>query len=266
MGRSGTLKAMTGSKRRRLPPAPAWVGDQRVASWGPLDEYDRASPAVDCVLFTAAEGQLGVLVHRRLVDPGEGQWALPGVFVNYGESFQQAALRALKTKVGLELGSELHEVGIDNHPDRDERGWVISVSYVGLLAASEVSRLDSTTSLAVVPVSAPPGDVVGAGLALDLPDDQAELVLGHNQLVGGALEWLRRQVYATGLVLELMPPEFTLRDLRLTYEAILGKTLNRASFQRQVVEVQRLIEPTGETRTDVSHRPAALYRAAAPTS
>jgi 8-oxo-dGTP diphosphatase len=92
----------------------------------------------------------GVVLIRRGSDPFEGQWALPGGFVEVGETVEQAAVREAAEETGLVV--ELaHLVGVYSEPERDPRGHNVSVAFLArvfggeLLAstdASEVSVLD----------------------------------------------------------------------------------------------------------------------------
>jgi 8-oxo-dGTP diphosphatase len=99
------------------------------------------------VVISAEEG---VVLIRRGSDPFEGQWALPGGFVEVGETVEEAARREAAEETGLAV--ELaHLVGVYSEPDRDPRGHNVSVAFLArvlggdLLAASdaaEVSVLD----------------------------------------------------------------------------------------------------------------------------
>jgi 8-oxo-dGTP diphosphatase len=92
----------------------------------------------------------GVVLIRRGSDPFEGRWALPGGFVEVGETVEQAAVREAAEETGLVV--ELaHLVGVYSEPERDPRGHNVSVAFLArvfggeLLAstdASEVSVLD----------------------------------------------------------------------------------------------------------------------------
>ncbi|MBO0750539.1 MAG: NUDIX hydrolase [Bradyrhizobiaceae bacterium] len=81
--------------------------------------------AVDCVVFDAA-GRL--LLIRRKNPPFRGRYALPGGYVNYGESAEQAAARELKEETGL-TATRLSLVGVYSDPQRDPRGHVVSIAY-----------------------------------------------------------------------------------------------------------------------------------------
>ncbi len=80
--------------------------------------------AVDCIVLI--EGR--VLLIRRKNEP-KG-WALPGGFVNYGETVEQAVKREIKEETGLEL-ADLRQFRVYSDPDRDPRGHCVSVVFVG---------------------------------------------------------------------------------------------------------------------------------------
>lgn len=81
-------------------------------------------PTVDVVVET--DGGV-VLVERR--NPPRG-WALPGGFVDYGETVEDAARREVREETGLEV--ELTALlGVYSDPARDPRQHNLSVVYVG---------------------------------------------------------------------------------------------------------------------------------------
>ena len=71
----------------------------------------------------------GVVLIRRGTDPYKGMWALPGGFVEVGETVENAAVREAKeeTSLDVELGSL---VGVYSKPDRDPRGHNVSVAFL----------------------------------------------------------------------------------------------------------------------------------------
>jgi 8-oxo-dGTP diphosphatase len=80
--------------------------------------------AVD--LIVELEGDRIVLIRRR--NPPHG-WALPGGFVEYGESLEAAAVREAKEETGLdiELIRQLHTY---SDPGRDPRGHTVSTVFI----------------------------------------------------------------------------------------------------------------------------------------
>lgn len=82
-------------------------------------------PTVDVVV---ERGDGRILLIRRS-NPPSG-WALPGGFVDYGESTEDAARREVLEEAGITvLLTEL--LGIYSRPDRDPRFHTLSVTYVG---------------------------------------------------------------------------------------------------------------------------------------
>lgn len=89
----------------------------------PQSQHRNPAPTVDVVIFDPARGV--VLVERRNPPPG---WALPGGFVDYGETCEAAARREAKEETGLDV--ELTAlVGVYSDPARDPRGHTLSVVY-----------------------------------------------------------------------------------------------------------------------------------------
>lgn len=85
--------------------------------------YANPVPTVDVVIEYAGGV---VLIERR--NPPLG-WALPGGFVELGETLETAARREMNEETGLELG-ELKLLGVYSDPARDPRQHTISTVYV----------------------------------------------------------------------------------------------------------------------------------------
>lgn len=129
-----------------------------------------AGPAltVDCVVFDEA-GRL-LLIERGHAS-FEGQYALPGGFVDAGETVEAAALRELKEETGLE-GRLISLIGVYSDPARDPRGHSVSVAFLIETQGSPRAG-DDASSVAFV------ADWRTQRLAFD-----------HNQIVRDALELL----------------------------------------------------------------------------
>jgi 8-oxo-dGTP diphosphatase len=79
----------------------------------------------DCVIF---DPEARVLLVRRSHAPYVGCYALPGGFVEIGETVEQACRREAQEETGIEVG-ELRLVGVYSDPHRDPRGHTVSVAY-----------------------------------------------------------------------------------------------------------------------------------------
>lgn len=92
---------------------------------------------VDVIIPDPEDGKRIVLI-RRSNEPFAGSWALPGGFVEVGESVERAAVREVKEETGL--GVELVRlVGVYSRPDRDPRGHNVSVAYLARWVSGELA-------------------------------------------------------------------------------------------------------------------------------
>ena len=81
---------------------------------------------VDCVVFDRA-GRL--LLIRRADPPFKGRYALPGGFVDIGETIEATALRELAEETGIE-GKIIRLIGVYSSPKRDPRGHTVSAAFL----------------------------------------------------------------------------------------------------------------------------------------
>ena len=70
-----------------------------------------------------------ILLIKRKNQPFKGKWALPGGFVDYGETAEDAVVREVLEETGLNtrVGSLF---GVYSDPQRDPRGHTITVVYL----------------------------------------------------------------------------------------------------------------------------------------
>lgn len=94
--------------------------------------------AVDAVVFDKA-GRI-VLIRRRN-PPFAGGFALPGGFVDVGESVEDACRRELSEETGVKVG-RLHLVGVYSDPGRDPRGHTVAVAYMASARSSNLAAGD----------------------------------------------------------------------------------------------------------------------------
>ena len=83
------------------------------------------SLAVDCVVF---DPRRRLLLVRRKNPPFCGQYALPGGYVEYGETTEHAAARELAEETGL-VAADVSLIGVYSDLHRDLRGHVVSIAY-----------------------------------------------------------------------------------------------------------------------------------------
>src|SRR5215469_14855748 len=107
-----------------------------------------------------------VLIERKNFPPG---WAIPGGFVDFGETVEDAAIREAREEISLEV--ELRALlGIYSRPDRDPRGQTVTAVYVGR-ATGTLRAADDAKSIGLFAPDAPP-----APLAFDHAEILADYV------------------------------------------------------------------------------------------
>ncbi len=117
----------------------------------PVSSQRNPALAVDIIIHPAQEPASVVLIQRRHPPLG---WALPGGFVDYGESLEQAARREAKEETGLDL-AELRQFRAYSDPTRDPRCHVVTVVY-SALGSGQAHAADDARDLKIFPLSALP--------------------------------------------------------------------------------------------------------------
>jgi 8-oxo-dGTP diphosphatase len=138
------------------------------------------SVTVDVVMLVRMEGRWKVLLIRRGNPPFEGQWALPGGFVEPNEPLEAAARRELWEETGAEP-ARLAQLRAFGDPGRDPRGWAISVAYLAVLDGS-------ATEVQQVRAGSDAGDVGWFDL-----DDPPPLAFDHAEILAHAVRQLAGQ-------------------------------------------------------------------------
>lgn len=210
-----------------------------------VHDYDVPLLSVDMTIFTVREDKLYVLLVKRAQFPAKGQWALPGGFVDLSqdEQLMDTAKRKLKEKTGVDT-PYLEQVETIGNQKRDPRGWSVTVVYFALIAHESIKLKEGNGTEEVKWVEL---DKVDHNLAFD-----------HKSIVDSCYERLRSKVQYTSLPINLLPENFTLAELQTIFEIILGKSVEKKSFRRRILDANILVE-TGEMKAG-NTRPAKLYR------
>ena len=205
-------------------------------------EHAKHYVGVDCVIFGLHEGKLNILLIKRRMMPGKGQWSLMGGFVEDNESVDDAAKRVLHQLTGLE-NVYMDQVGTFGTIDRDPGARVISVAYCALLNFDEQDHQRVT-------------DNDAHWVALE---DMPQLFFDHPLIVEKALEYLRQQVNRKPIVFQFLPDLFTLSQLQSVYEAILGEKLDKRNFRKRIID-EGVLKKTDLIDKSGSKRGATLYK------
>ena len=218
-----------------------------------LEKYPRPSVAADIVALTLRSEPTGnwraperrraaILLVKRGGHPFKGSWALPGGFLQPGESLEECARRELREETGLEA-SALVPLAPRSAPGRDPRGWILSCPYLCIVTAGAEGVRG--------------GDDAAAAEWRPLAEPGRRLAFDHDGILAGALARLREPDAARDLAFAFVPRTFTLAELRAVCLAFGLSADDPANFRRKI---RPFVEPAGGVRGGAGHRPAALYR------
>lgn len=205
-------------------------------------EHSKVWVSVDCIVFGFENNKLKLLIGRRQMDPGRGEWSLYGGFVKADESLEDAAHRVLHDLTGMKK-IYMKQVGAFGAIDRDPGERVISVAYCALINVHDYDdNLREQYGLQWVNIDALP-----------------KLYSDHNLMVRKAVNLLRQRIKTEPLSFNLLPDLFTLTQLQHVFEVILGSEIDKRNFRKRIKQFD-FIEKTELIDKVTSKRGAALYR------
>jgi 8-oxo-dGTP diphosphatase len=202
--------------------------------------YPRPALTADIITLRFNRNALEILLIERDRDPFAGCYALPGGFIDEGESPPQAAKRELLEETSV-TASVLHEVGTFGMPSRDPRGWVVSVAF-----------------LAFVPASTEPRAGDDARQARWFPLDQLpELAFDHTLIIERGQEALQRLTQTHTAPLTLIPSPFRHRHARYLYSQIWGESIPPRQLKAWLrrVEALKRVRPAQYIPTSTLKKP-----------
>ncbi len=116
-------------------------------------EYRQPKLAVDCIILV--QGRI-LLIYRKNEPVG---WALPGGFVEYGETVEQAVRREMLEETGLEL-EQLEQFHVYSDPSRDPRGHCVSVVFSAQGKGTPAAGDDALKFRLIEPGDVPESEIV----------------------------------------------------------------------------------------------------------
>ena len=205
-------------------------------------EFQKVLLSVDCIIFGFDQNKLKILIGRRNMDPGRGEWSLYGGFVRNDESLDAAAQRTLLELTGLR-NIYMSQVGAFGNIDRDPGERVVSIAYYALINVKDYSeRLRKQHGVEWVNIE-------------DIP----QMYSDHNAMVAKARKLIQQKIKTNPVGFELLPELFTLTQLQRLYEAVNGEPLDKRNFRKRIKDMD-YIEKTELIDKQTSKRGASLYR------
>jgi len=194
------------------------------------------------VVLRVREGALQVLLWRRAREPFAGRWALPGGYLEPGETLETSIRRHLAEKVDVREVAHLEQLETRSEPKRAPQEWQLATAYLGLVPSDADPHVPDDTAWHPV-------------------DDLPRLAFDHEPIVLAGRERLRAKLSYTNVGFALAPTEFTISELRDIYVGALGHDVSATNLQRVLLR-RGVLETTGRLRNPgpTGGRPAALFR------
>ena len=205
-------------------------------------EFQKVLLSVDCIIFGFDNNKLKILIGKRNMDPGRGEWSLYGGFVRNDESLDEAAHRTLRELTGLR-NIFMRQVGAFGNLDRDPGERVVSVAYYALINVKDYSERQRKQH----------------GVEWINIEDIPQMYSDHNNMVVKARKLMKQKIKTDPVGFELLPELFTLTQLQRLYEAVNGEELDKRNFRKRIKEMD-FIEKTDLIDKKTSKRGASLYR------
>jgi ADP-ribose pyrophosphatase YjhB (NUDIX family) len=217
----------------------------------------------DCAIFGYHEGELKLLLVKNKVLT---KWCLPGGYVRNVENLDEAAGRITEERTGIGnlFLKQFKTFGDPGRNDNkafdpemffeitgiriDENSWLKGQNVtVGFYAVSDIIQ------------ATPRPDFLSSECRWFPVDKLPELGFDHEEMVREALATMRIHLYHFPIGKNLLPQKFTLKEIRLFYEVMSGKTLHVSNFSGKLIALG-LIVKTDEKKSIGAHRSPVYYK------
>lgn len=226
--------------------------------------YQRAylpSLSVDCVLIGFDGEQLCVLLIERTWNrggDGSHDLKLPGSLIYEDEDLDDAAQRVLFELTGI---SQTHMQQFKTFGSPERTADPKDVEWLEDCVKLKIGRLVTVAYTALIRITGKLKTVSPEYKASWLPLTKLPpLAFDHAEIIREALDGIHRTVEQEPATLfELLPPRFTIRQLRHLYETIQNKAVDVRNFQKKITLLPYIVAQD-QFEKEVSHRAARYYR------
>ncbi len=195
-------------------------------------------------IFTVDNGVTKVLLIRRGNEPFKDMWSLVGGALYNNEDLLIGMKREIKEKVGIDE-IELYLANVFGEVDRSPVMRMVATSYIGVIDSKRVSLLSDSLKV--------------SGADWFAIDKLPELAYDHEEIIKDSLEFLKKKIVSSDILKTLFVDGFTLPEIQMTYELILGVELDRRNFRKKLLSLD-LIRDTNKTKVFAGRKPAKIYK------
>lgn len=196
--------------------------------------------ATDIALFSYSKGVLSVRVTPCTnTKDFPSMKALPGGLIHVNETSDQAIKRILKEKADTKYEHVyMQQLKTYSRIDRDPRGRVVSVAYIGTINESHIRDEERECFIPI--------------------NRLRTLAYDHDDIAKDAHMMLRELVMTTNIIFMLIPEEFTVAELQEAWESIMGERADKRNFLKKL-KLAKGIKDTKKKRKEGAHRPSSIF-------
>ena len=223
----------------------------------------RQNLVVDCAIFGYHNGELKLLLVKNKIIT---KWCLPGGYVCKEENLNQAAARLTAECTGIE-NLFLKQFKTFGEPGRNNPAAVDLAKLTELTGVKMTEPkwlMGETISVGFYAITdivnaQPEADFLSSECCWFSIDKLPEFAFDHAEMAHEALATMRMNLYHYPIGINLLPPKFTLKEIKLFYEVMSGKTLHITNFPNKLISLG-LIVKTDEKKSIGAHRSPVYYK------
>jgi len=213
-----------------------------------IKSYPMPFTRLELCILSVVEGKLSVLLGKREEEPAKGAWAMPGgvLRIDLDNTLEEAAQRVSEERIGVRLPYLKQQCAVGGL-GRDPRApWSLSVVYRALIPAESFSPKAGKRLTLLKWVS------------VEEASEDTALAFDHQELIVASAKDLRNEIETMELPFDYFPHEFTLGELQMGCELLLGCSLDKSSFRRKLDDRKIVSAIDGEFKRG-ANRPAQLF-------
>lgn len=233
-------------------------------------KYVTPSLTVDMVLmcYSRQDDQLKVLLIKRKGHPYKDSWALPGGFVQSDESTGQSVLRETKEETGVDISMQnIEQLHTFSTPDRDPRGWVVTVSYLAFIGEEPLTAGDDAQDVRWFSLKRQDSKLELSNedilITLDLTTGESsgpdQLAFDHSEIILRAFKRILNKMDHEPQVLQVLGNDFTITEARKVFAKFLGVDYRSIDHSNLKKSLLHFLHETGEKPVGIG-RPSKTYR------
>ncbi|MFV0557480.1 MAG: NUDIX hydrolase, partial [Enterococcus sp.] len=233
-------------------------------------EYVSPSLTVDMVLisYNKEADQIKTLLIKRKSHPYRNSWALPGGFVLPNESTGQSVIRETGEETGVKIAAHnIEQLHTFSRPNRDPRGWVVTVSYLAFIGEEPLIAGDDANEVRWF-------NMERIGKNIHLTNDDIELTLNletghssgketlafdHSEIIIKAFNRIVNKMDHEPLVLQVLGEDFTIAEARKVFAKFLGidfRSIDHSNYKKAMLQC---FDEVGERPAGIG-RPSKIYQ------